>query len=82
MILPDLDPEFLYFFEKKELQAIALLSKYHHTLTQVHFFPLCYHLLKHRGYKLFLYKNTISLMKKEGDCMSLYKSPKLLLEKI
>ena len=82
MILADLDQEFLYFFEKKDLQAIALLSKYHHKLTQTHFFPLCYHLLKHQGYKLFLYKNTISLMNNNKDCKSLYKSPKLLLQKI
>ena len=82
MIIPDLDRELLYFLKKQDLQVFSLLSKYHNKLTHEDFFPLCYHLLTHQGYKIFFYDDTISLMKKEADCISLNKTPKLLLQKI
>ena len=84
MILRDLDPSFLYFLEKKDLKNISILSKYHNKLTRKYTLPLCYHLLKHQGYKIFTYENTISLLK-DSECTSIIKSEKSikrLLDKI
>lgn len=84
MILRDLDPSFLFFLEKKDLKNVSILSKYHNNLIRKYTSPLCYHLLKHQGYKIFIYENTISLLK-ENECISFLKSDKmtnLLLEKI
>lgn len=49
MILRDLDPQFLYFLEKKDLKNVSILSKYHHRLTAKYTLPLCYNLLKTSG---------------------------------
>ena len=84
MILRDLDSSFLYFLEKKDLKNISILSKYHNNLIQKYTLPLCHHLLKHQGYEIFIYENTISLLK-DSECISFIKSDKLtnlLLEKI
>ena len=86
MILRDLDPQFLYFLEKEDLKNISILSKYHNKLTQKYIIPLCYNLLKHKGYEIFIYKNTISLLR-DGNCLSFLKSDpdelvKQLLNKI
>ena len=73
MILRDLDPQFLYFLDKKDLKNMSVLSKYHHRLTEKYTLSLCYNLLKHQGYEIFIYKNTISLLK-DTECMSFLKS--------
>ena len=84
MILQDLDPHFLYFLEKNDLQTITLLSKYHNKLIQTYITPLCYHLLNNQGYKIFTYENSASFIK-DGECMSIIdpnNSIKLLLAKL
>ena len=75
MILRDLDPQFLYFLDKKDLKNVSILSKYHHRLTAKYTLPLCYNLLKHHGYEIFIYENTISLLK-DCECISFLKSEK------
>ena len=75
MILRDLDPSFLYFLEKKDLKNVSILSKYHNKLIRKYTLPLCYHLLKHQGYEIFIYENTISLLK-DSECISFLKSEK------
>ena len=75
MILRDLDPQFLYFLDKKDLKNVSILSKYHHRLTEKYTLPLCYNLLKHQSYKIFIYENTISLLK-DSECISFLKSEK------
>ena len=91
MIIPDLDRKLLYFLKKEDIKVFSLLSKYHNKLTQEDFYPLCYHLLRDKEYKIFIYndttltlkkKNTISLMKNDNNCISFNKSPKMLLAKI
>ena len=84
MILRDLDPQFLYFLDKKDLKNVSILSKYHHILITRYTLSLCYHLLKRQGYEIFIYENTISLLK-ENECISFLKSNELiniLLKKI
>jgi len=73
MILHDLDPSFLYFLNKKDLKNVSILSKYHNKLAAKYTLPLCYNLLKNQGYKIFIYKNTISLLK-DSECISFLKS--------
>lgn len=84
MILRDLDPQFLYFLDKKDLKNLSILSKYHQRLTTIYTLSLCYHLLKKQGYEIFIYENTISLLK-NNECTSFLKSNEminLLLKKI
>ena len=37
MILRDLDPQFLYFLDKKDLKNMSVASKYHHRFKKIYF---------------------------------------------
>ena len=83
MLIPDIDKIILSYLVKRDIQHMSLLSKYHYKLTNDNFYSLCYNLLKHNGFRIFKYKNkTISLLKKNGLCISFKKTPRLLLNKI